>query len=141
MIYVIAQYVLFLVNTAKGDAGKILRRTRKERVAKKEMKYIKVLGLQKKNLKGYYDRKRNVVVVDFDTSLLDAVLVSCHEFIHKILDFLRIEDWLDLFDPLLEPSLIAKNPGRWKRLFRAVFLTECQTYGYSMEEDEQKQKK
>lgn len=102
------------------------------------MKYIKVLGLQKKDLKGYYNRERNIVAVDFGDGLLNAVLVSFHEFIHKPLDFLGIEDWLDLLDPLLDPSLIAKNPVGWKSIFQAVFLTEHQTY-YPLEEDEQKQ--
>ena len=102
------------------------------------MRYVKALNLRKRNLRGFYDGEKNLIVVDFDAGLLNAVLVSFHEFTHKILDFLRIEDWLDLFDPQLDLSLIAKNPGRWKRLFRAVFLTEHQTY-YPIEEDEQKQ--
>jgi len=92
------------------------------------MRYVKVRGLtEKKDLKGYYSSERNLIVVDFSRGLLQAVWTSFHEALHKILDVLGVEDWLDLFDPLMRLSNL-KNPKRWLELFAAVFFTEPQVY-------------
>jgi len=92
------------------------------------MKYVKVLGLlEKKSLYGYYNPKRNVVVIDFSEGMFHAILWSYHEFLHKIFDVLPVEDWLDLLDPLLRPSFI-KKPRRWIGLVRSIFFKKHQDY-------------
>jgi len=91
------------------------------------MKYVKVLGLRKRNLLGFYNREDSLMVIDFSGGILQAIVISCHEFLHRILDSLQIADWLDLFDPLFTISIM-KKPRTWWRLFKVVFFMKPQRY-------------
>lgn len=73
------------------------------------MKYVKVLGL-KEHL-GRYDREKNLILVDYSHGFLAAFLVSFHEAIHKIIDFLSILDTLDFFDCLFNLAKKGKLPS------------------------------
>jgi len=91
------------------------------------MRYVKVLGLRKRSLLGFYNHERNLMVIDFSGGILQATITSYHEFLHRIFSNLRIEDWVDLFDPLFTISII-KKPRTWWRLFKVVFFMKPQRY-------------
>jgi len=91
------------------------------------MRYVKVLDLRKRNLLGFYNHEENLMVIDFSGGILQAIVISYHEFSHRILHSLQIEDWVDLFDPLFTMSIL-KKPRTWWRLFRIVFYMKPQRY-------------
>lgn len=99
------------------------------------MKYVKASNLlDRKNQAGYYDRERNIIVVDFSQGTPQAILTSGHEFLHKVFDVLSVEDWVDLLDPLFNLSVMKKT-RLWVQVFKAVFFTEHQHY-YPIEDEQ-----
>lgn len=84
---------------------------------KLKKRYVKVLGLI--DQAGYYDNQSKTIVVDFRHGILRGVITSFHEFLHKILDMLPIEDWVDIIWPLIEPSTWKQK--RIKTYLRAIF--------------------